>query len=108
MRKAVIRDRATHDLVSSSLGKGPQVFGKVLCKSERNNIAKNIILLVKTWRLSAQEGCFIIELFLSPLTLIQVSVGHNSILYGLFLLLAPLTGTQELATLNKHSFGALG
>lgn len=33
-RKAVIRDTATHDLVSSSLGKGPQVFGKVLCERE--------------------------------------------------------------------------
>lgn len=32
MKKTAVRDRATPDRVISSLGKGPQVFGKVLCK----------------------------------------------------------------------------
>lgn len=55
MKKAVIRDRATHDLVISSLGKGSQVFGKVLSKRKRYDITKKIILLMKTWRLCAQK-----------------------------------------------------
>lgn len=84
MRKTVIRDRVTHDLVISSLDKGPQVFGKILCKRKRDDIMEKITLLVTTRKLCVQVSVSVLELLLSPLTLIPVNVGHKTMLHGLF------------------------
>lgn len=108
MRKAVIRDRATHDLVISSLGKGPQVFGKVLCKRKRYDITKKIILLMKTWRLCAPEGFSVTELLLSMLTVTQAHVAHKIMLCGLLFLLLSLSKIQEWAIGDTHSLGSCG
>lgn len=78
------------------------MFGKVLCKSKRDDITKKIILLMKTWRLYAREGFSIIKPLLSLLMLSQVGVGYKVTACGLVFLLASPNGVQEWVTLNVH------